>query len=1089
MSIQLLAQFLIMYTAHKVLFTFFLLFFVVFSHHRANASHLSGGEVTFKCISGNNYEVYVTLYRDCTGITMGTFQTLYACPTTLVSPATQTLTPLPRPAGTPGDSEGFEDITPLCGGTSSCVSGGAGVGYSKGVFRGNITVLGAPSYSNPISFVTGTCCRPALTNSIEANFRLETRMFYHVMGACDNSSPLFLANQTGFACLNQPFVYNNTAFDPDGDDLRYYLIAPDVGNVTCNDYTAGTFNAPYTVTSPIASSLTPCGILVDSLNGSLSFIPSVAGKFMFAMEVREYRNVIGTGRVLLSSTIRDITLFVTNCPGGGGSPPLITVTRGSTITNIPVTVSCSPIATQELTISTCELMNLQIDVEATGSLAVGTNLIFSLAGEFFDTPVNPTNAYCAISSLNRACATISATYPGAYVPNQGLTSSSAPYKAGCLVTWTPKQGDVGSRIIYITVQYCSSIGSIPFKFTVPYKINVQPNPITLSFVSGGCAGGNTVLQANGTGGSLTPYYSWSFDGGATYSTPSTSPTITHNFPAPGVYQVIVQSQDGFSGQVCSRVTQNVTITVFVPEALLSTSNPPKVCAGQSITYAIPQGSFQPGFSYGFDFNGDNVVDSAFSYLNNISSITHFYNTPGTQVLNYTVTNSAGCTATASQFVTVLPAVDANILTQKDTVCEGSPLFLGNNSNYSTAYEWYFLNPSNQNVLPPRLDTVKAGFSVAFPTAGTYIIKLVAKNEISCADIEIKEVYVIPSPNANVSLSDTVICIGDAVQFNTTNTGNYSWDFSETGFATPIYNVPNPVRAFTAAGTYTIGFTAYSSINSCNRTVYRKVRVLEKPNIGFSASDTMFCASEPVTFNNLLTFNNTNQTYSFNWTFGDGGTSTDINPVHVYQTPGIYVVKLKTNTSYAGKTCSYTDSLVVNALEAPIIRDILSNPDSAVAVPYQNVNFTPVYTSNLTPNTFAWMFGDNSGASSNQENPSHTYLDAGLYPVTLIMQNKFGCKDTFVYQMRVIDVDSLFVPNIVTPNNDSKNDVFKVRFRNLKTYHIEIFNRWGNKVYESDDPKEVWDPIKEEDGVYYYMIACEGRFGTDYNRKGNITIMR
>lgn len=1056
---------------------------------QSRASHLSGGEITFVCVSGNNYEVYCTLYRDCSGITLGTFHSLQVCgPAT---PSSITLTVVPRPIGTPGDSDGFEDITPLCGGSSLCVGGSSSVGYSKAVLKGNFTVTGTPSQTNPVVLSYNTCCRNTLSNSSCSGFYIDTRMFYHVMGACDNSSPTFLANQTGFACLSQPFVYNNTAFDPDGDDLRYYLVTPwENPPSPCNAVPSScVYNTPYTQAVPIASSLTPCGVAVDSLNGALSFIPNQVGRFIFAIEVREYRTFPVIGRVHLSTIRRDIQLFVTNCPGSGGSPPIITVTQGSTVTNIPVTVSCTPLPVQETTISTCELMQLQIDVEASGSLPLGTSLIFKLAGDFFDVPVNPTNAYCANPLLNRACAVISATYPGSYVYNQGLVATSAPYKAGCLVSWTPKQGDVGSKVIYISVEYCSSIGSIPFKFTVPYRINVQPNPITASFVSGGCAGGNTVLQANGTGGSLNPYYSWSFDDGLTFSTPSSSPTISHVFPTPGTYEVIVKVQDGPMGQICSQVKLTVTIVEFIPEPLLSTVTPPKVCAGGSITYAIPASSYKPGWTYSLDFNNDSVPDTTFTYLSGVSSVTHVYTTPGTQVLNYTVTNDAGCTKTISQFVTVLPPVDANIAVQKDTVCEGAPVFIGNNSLNSDLYEWAFFNTSSSTfALPSRLDTTETGFSVVFPSAGEYMIRLTAKNELACADIETKIITVLPLPAANVSLSDTVVCIGDAVQFNTTNTGNYSWDFSETGVNTPLYNVPNPVRVFTNPGVYTIGFTAYGSVNSCTKTVYRKVRVLERPNPDFSASDTVFCVGEPIRFRNLSTMSNNGQTITYNWTFGDGGTSSVKNPTYVYNNPGTYTVYLETSTSYAGKTCRYKDSLRVTAIPKPKIHDITAVPDSGQAFPFQTVNFTPVYTSPVLPNSFLWTFGDNTG-SANSENVSHIYTDAGLYPVQLVLTNGNGCRDTFVFQMRVIDNDSLMIPNIVTPNNDGKNDVFKVKHRQLKSYHIEIFNRWGNKVYESDDPNEVWDPVKEQDGVYYYIVVAEGRFGTNYNKKGNITVMR
>jgi gliding motility-associated-like protein len=206
---------------------------------------------------------------------------------------------------------------------------------------------------------------------------------------------------------------------------------------------------------------------------------------------------------------------------------------------------------------------------------------------------------------------------------------------------------------------------------------------------------------------------------------------------------------------------------------------------------------------------------------------------------------------------------------------------------------------------------------------------------------------------------------------------------------------------------------------------------------------------------------------------------------VFPSSGQYVIQL---TAFNELNCKDTATRQITVLPAPKIHDITAVPDSGQAFPFQNIQFTPVHTSPVSPNTFLWTFGDNTG-SVNTELASHIYTNAGLYPVQLVLTNSTGCRDTFVLQMRIIDTDSLFVPNIVTPGNDGKNDVFRVKHKNLKTYHIDIFNRWGNKVYESDNPNEVWDPVKHQDGVYYYVIVAQGTTGINYNKKGNITVLR
>lgn len=609
---------------------------------------------------------------------------------------------------------------------------------------------------------------------------------------------------------------------------------------------------------------------------------------------------------------------------------------------------------------------------------------------------------------------------------------------------------------------------------------------------------NTTKDCNGTVSPVTLEISpkpgacpvnWTYTWSPATGLNTTTGTVVVATPSDTTTYTVTGTDDCGTVIFTRNIKINVTqITTFTTDPPLFDINPQKVCVGQPLTLAVPQSAYFPGYEYWTDFNGDNIFDANITYsATTAGTMTYTYTAPGTYILKYRVRNADSCFANITRVIEVVPVPTANIVLQKDTVCEGKPLFIGNNSTFANAYEWTFLAGSTQ-VLPMRSDTNTAGFSVVFSTPGTYTINLNAKNTIGCNDTDTRTVTVIPAPAANVTLSDTIVCVGDAVSFNTTNTGNYSWDFSETGVSTPLYNVPNPVRVFIAPGVYTIGFTAYGSVFNCEKTVYRKVRVLEKPSLGIKASDTLICVNEVVTFKNQTTMSNNGQVTNYTWSFGDGGTSTALNGTHVYTIPGTYWVKLTTNTSFAGKTCTYKDSVKVVVTEAPDIKDIIANPDSAIATPFQSVQFTSVYTSNLTPNTFAWTFGDNS-AGSNAENPVHTYADAGLYPVQLIITNRNGCRDTFIFQMRVIDTDSLFIPNIVTPNNDGKNDVFKVRFKQIKSYHIEIYNRWGTKVFESDDPSEVWDPIKEQDGVYYYIIACEGRFGTNFNQKGNITIMR
>jgi gliding motility-associated-like protein len=130
----------------------------------------------------------------------------------------------------------------------------------------------------------------------------------------------------------------------------------------------------------------------------------------------------------------------------------------------------------------------------------------------------------------------------------------------------------------------------------------------------------------------------------------------------------------------------------------------------------------------------------------------------------------------------------------------------------------------------------------------------------------------------------------------------------------------------------------------------------------------------------------------------------------------------------------------------------------------------------------WNFGD--GFTSGLQNPAHQYTELNTYPVSLMVEDANGCTDSVFYDILVKDISSAFFPNAFTPDGDGLNDVFKPVNIYLTNYRISIFNRWGQKVFESTDPDYGWDGMfngtMAPTGVYTYI----SRFTHDYG--DNIT---
>ncbi|HEY4797936.1 MAG TPA: PKD domain-containing protein, partial [Bacteroidia bacterium] len=141
-----------------------------------------------------------------------------------------------------------------------------------------------------------------------------------------------------------------------------------------------------------------------------------------------------------------------------------------------------------------------------------------------------------------------------------------------------------------------------------------------------------------------------------------------------------------------------------------------------------------------------------------------------------------------------------------------------------------------------------------------------------------------------------------------------------------------------------------------------------------------------------------------------------------------------------------------------------------------VNF--INTSTGNPVSWSWNFGDTTSGTNNissNQNPSHVYSDTGLYCVTLIITDSTGvCKDTSTQCIRVDAPFTFYVPNAFTPNQDGRNEEFKAYGTYIREYHMAIFDRWGNLIFESNDINTGWNgKVKnrsvspEEEDVYIW----------------------
>lgn len=252
-----------------------------------------------------------------------------------------------------------------------------------------------------------------------------------------------------------------------------------------------------------------------------------------------------------------------------------------------------------------------------------------------------------------------------------------------------------------------------------------------------------------------------------------------------------------------------------------------------------------------------------------------------------------------------------------------------------------------------------------------------------------------------------------------------------------------------------------------------------------------CGTTNVSFTNNSTGNN----LGFNWYFGDPTTQADTShvttPSYNYPGTGNYSVTL---VAYVTDKPACKDT----AKTTVAISDGFNGAFTFTAVPCSEnlVEFTgSVQNPPGTTPIWHWSFGD--GDTSNVQNPNHHYLNSGSFVITLItyVPNSVNCYDTIQAQtINVITNPEIYIPNTFTPNNDGVNDIFKVRGPAFGVFYFAIYNRWGQLMFETQDPTQGWDGNyngkPSDPGVFgYYMKAKCSESSDEIFKKGNVTLVR
>jgi len=531
-----------------------------------------------------------------------------------------------------------------------------------------------------------------------------------------------------------------------------------------------------------------------------------------------------------------------------------------------------------------------------------------------------------------------------------------------------------------------------------------------------------------------------------------------------------------------------------------------ICAGSCINFA-DSSTGSPPTSWNWSFPGSSTPTSILQNPSNIC-----YANAGTYPVTLIVTNlTSADTISHNILVSPLPVISS--IAVSDTVCNGSCTNI--TASGAATYTW----------MPGSL----TGATVNVCPTATTIFTVVGTSLAGCIDSSTIEITVVANPTVTATAVSDTICSGSCTDLTASGALTYTW--MPGGLTGTTVNVcPTTTTIYTVVGSLMAGCVDSSTI---------QITVHQTPTVTASAVSDTLCAGSctdlsasgaatyiwlpgSLTGTTINVCPTSTTTYSVTGTTigcSDSGTVTVIvNPLPIAAivgdaniclgqtatltasggtfydwntaviTPTIIVSPSSTYTytvTVTSNGCTDTESFTVNVFSLPIANagndTTISIGDSAQLNGSGGV-------------TYAWS-PSNGLSCTNCVNPIASPTDTTTYILTVTDANGCTDVDTVVVNVikEIVDCGEVFVPNAFSPNNDGINDTLFVRGKCISKMEFCIYNRWGEKVFESNNINTGWNGKYKNGtrntGVYVWYLIATLNDGTLVNKKGNVTLFR
>ncbi|MEK0421548.1 MAG: hypothetical protein RLZZ161_1399 [Bacteroidota bacterium] len=618
--------------------------------------------------------------------------------------------------------------------------------------------------------------------------------------------------------------------------------------------------------------------------------------------------------------------------------------------------------------------------------------------------------------------------------------------SGYKYLWTPGNSTLANYAVSPATTTDYTIRALdactPDTLYATFKVSVRPAlDITVSRDTLICQGNAVVLTANVSGGlTTTRTVTWNQGLGTGLNKTFSPATKT-------TYRAILSD-------ACSVKNDTAYVTVDVRSPLaLTLLQDTTLCLGRSTALkATPAGGLSTGYTIAWNQGLSN--GSGHTVTPNITTL-------------YRAVLSDGCTVkNDTQLVTVTVRSPLSITTNKDTtLCYGNAILLKSNSSGGNGlyqYRW-------ENVANPAT-SLGSGATLSLNPTATQTVRVILSDGCTVnSDSATVKISVLPNLTITTS-QDTAICAGENAGLRVKasgGNGNYGYTWTDLSDNSNSGNTANITVSPANTRSYRIVVTDGCTVTQPQRNI--QVQVVAQPLANLFFPNTTTCNPGVFTVKNISSsatrFLINSKRYSGNDTTLRFAT-------------GSHPVKLSAfNSLGCADTISYT--LIVNPR------------------PKAGFTFTPSAPRELQPVTFT---DQSSGATSWNWNLPHGYFnsqqpltwvsnDTGTWPIQQIVGNAFNCYDTLNSIVRVGIGYYLHIPTAFTPDQNGLNEVWKPSLRGVKTYRLHIYNRWGQLVFKTDNPKEGWNGEGAPQGTYIVEVSLINAYDERVTEKGTITLLR